>query len=208
MRAFAFGLFAYAIYFVVYYLIGHSLCGVEVPLEQVEAVVGVERVLRHADSELASYRTAVHRFLSPENKGTRLDKLVTMAADPTTRWHGLYQLVPGSDEDHAYYDRTARPQLASELTRPWHQRDATNSPGAPTFLGACSQTPGAPTFPGACSQPPGAPTFPGACSACASASLAGVGIDLEMKKWCPSIADAVIEIVEPDSRSGAEKNCA
>lgn len=41
----------------------------------------------------------------------RLDWLVEAASRPGTRWHGLYELNPGSDEVHSYYDQQSRKRL-------------------------------------------------------------------------------------------------
>ena len=44
-----------------------------------------------------------------------LDWLAEAASRPATRWHGLYPLMPGSDEMHSFYDRAGRKPLAQQL---------------------------------------------------------------------------------------------
>ena len=60
--------------------------------------------------ELEDLRVMVRQAAALQAKGKvpakdRLDWLVEAAIRPGTRWHGLYELQPGGDQVHSYYDR-------------------------------------------------------------------------------------------------------
>lgn len=60
-------------------------------------------------NQLEDLRVMVRQAVTLQAKGRvpgkdRLDWLVEAAIRPGTRWHGLYELRPGSDELHSYYD--------------------------------------------------------------------------------------------------------
>jgi len=56
--------------------------------------------------ELETLEGAVRAVASEDKRSWH----VARSADPVTRWHGLYELVPNIDGRHHYYDRTDREQ--------------------------------------------------------------------------------------------------
>ena len=71
--------------------------------------------------ELSDFREMVRKAVALQAKGrvpgmALVDWLAEAAARPGTRWHGLYALVPGSDEIRSYYDRSGTKALNRKLT--------------------------------------------------------------------------------------------
>jgi hypothetical protein len=66
--------------------------------------------------ELDAWKDAVSAAIELRSRGApshdeRRRWLVEVAARRPTRWQGLYELDPGSDEMHSYYDREERPRF-------------------------------------------------------------------------------------------------
>lgn len=76
-------------------------------------------------AELADYREMVRRAVAVQTRkpmpdAVQVDWLAEAASRPATRWHGLYPLVPESDEVHYAYDRGGENVALGRFLEPAH----------------------------------------------------------------------------------------
>lgn len=88
-----------------------------------------------AAGEVDDFREMVKEAIrlqgTPPTISERRNWLVEAASRPGTRWHGLYELVPGVDRLHSYYDPERRPAAKTFLSHDQLAKIAAGFIGSP-----------------------------------------------------------------------------